>query len=44
MLGIEVHPLSMGLLLRGNMHIEEDECTLQFIDAQSGKAKIVAIP
>ena len=43
MLGIRIHLLSMGLLLKGNMHIKGEECTLQFIDAQSRKAKIVAI-
>ena len=34
----------MGLLLKGNMQIKGDERTFRFIDAQSGKVKIVALP
>ena len=40
--GVGVRLLSMGLLLKGNMQIKGNECTFEFIDAQSGKVKIVA--
>jgi len=33
----------MGLLLKGNMQIKGDERTLEFIQAQTGKVKIVAL-
>ena len=42
--GVGVCLLSMGLLLKGNMKIKGNEQIFQFIDAQSGKVKIVAIP
>jgi len=38
-----IHLLSMGLLLKGNMQIKGDEHTLEFIQAQIGKVKIVAL-
>ena len=41
--GMGIHLLSMGLLLKGNMQIKGDECTLEFIKAQTGKVKIVAL-
>jgi len=41
--GIGIRLLSMGLLLKGNMQIKGDECTLEFIQAQTGKVKIVAL-
>jgi len=41
--GIGTHLLSMGLLLKGNMQIKGDERTLEFIQAQTGKVKIVAL-
>jgi len=41
--GMGIHLLSMGQLLKGNMHIKGDEHTLEFIDAQTGKVKIVAL-
>ena len=43
MLRISMCLLSMGQILKGNMHIKGDECTLEFIDAQSGMVKLVAI-
>ena len=36
--------LSMGQLLKGSLKIEGNEQIFRFIDAQSGKVKIVAIP
>ena len=33
----------MGLLLKDNMQIKGDEHTLEFIKAQTGKVKIVAL-
>jgi len=41
--GMGIHLLSMGLLLKGNVQIKGDECTLEFIEAQTGKVKIVAL-
>jgi len=41
--GIGIHLLSMGLLLKGNMQIKGNECTLEFFEAQTGKVKIVAL-
>jgi len=41
--GIGIRLLSMGLLLKGNMQIKGDERTLEFIEAQTGKVKIVAL-
>jgi len=41
--GMGIHLLSMGLLLKGNMQIKGDEHTLEFIEAQTGKVKIVAL-
>jgi len=41
--GMGIHLLSMGLLLKGNMHIKGDERTLQFVDAQTGAVKLVAV-
>jgi len=41
--GIGICLLSMGLLLKGNMRIKGDEHTLEFIQAQTGKVKIVAL-
>jgi len=35
--------MSEGLLLKGNMQIKGDECTLRFIEAQTRKVKIVAL-
>jgi len=32
--------LSMGLILKGNMHIKGDERTLRFVDAQTGAVKL----
>ena len=42
--GVGVHLMSMGLLLKGDMKIEGNEQIFWFIDAQSGKVKIVALP
>ena len=42
--GVGVRLMSMGLLLKGNMLIKGNECTFEFIDAYSGKVKIVAFP
>jgi len=41
--GMGICLLSMGLLLKGNMQIKGDECTLEFIQAQTGKVKLVAL-
>jgi len=41
--GMGIRLLSMGLLLKGNMQIKGDERTLEFIEAQTGKVKIVAL-
>jgi len=41
--GMRICLLSMGLLLKGNMQIKGDEHTLEFIKAQTGKVKIVAL-
>jgi len=41
--GMGICLLSMQLLLKGNMQIKGDECTLEFIKAQTGKVKIVAL-
>jgi len=41
--GMGICLFSMGLLLKGNMQIKGDECTLEFIKAQTGKVKIVAL-
>jgi len=41
--GMGIRLLSMGLLLKGNMQIKGDERTLEFIPAQTGKVKIVAL-
>jgi len=41
--GIGIRLLSMGLLLKGNMQIKGDERTLEFIQAQTGKVKLVAL-
>ena len=40
--GVGVCLMSMGLLLKGNMQIKGNERTFEFIDAQSGKVKVVA--
>ena len=39
----DIRLLSMGLLLKGNMHIKGDERTLRFTNAQSGAVKLVAV-
>ena len=41
--GMGIHLLSMGLILKGNMHIKGDERTLRFVDAQTGAVKLVAV-
>ena len=42
--GVGVRLLSMGQLLKSSLKIEGNEQIFPFIDAQSGKVKIVAIP
>ena len=42
--GVGVRLLSMGQLLNGSLKIKGNEQIFQFIDAQFGKVKIVAVP
>jgi len=41
--GMGIRLLSMGLILKSNMHIKGDERTLRFVNAQTGAVKIVAV-